>query len=70
MPQSGLKPIIPASEWPQTHALDREATAIGSGDFTQGKNSKGVTLIPSHVETENAWHDTSNPQGFHGVVIS
>jgi len=29
MPPSGFEPAIPASEWPQTHALDRAATAIG-----------------------------------------
>jgi hypothetical protein len=26
---AGLEPTIPASEWPQIHALDRAATAIG-----------------------------------------
>ena len=29
MPPVGLEPTIPASERPQTHALDRTATAIG-----------------------------------------
>jgi len=29
MPPAGFKPVIPASERPQTHALDREATGIG-----------------------------------------
>jgi len=70
MPPSELEPIIPASERPQTHALDRAATGIGSGEFNHGKNGGGVTLIPSHVETENAWNYTSNPQCFHGVVIN
>jgi hypothetical protein len=28
MPSSGFEPAIPASEWPQTDALDRTATAI------------------------------------------
>jgi hypothetical protein len=29
MPPSGFEPAIPASERPQTHALDRAATGIG-----------------------------------------
>jgi hypothetical protein len=29
MPPTGFKPTIPASEQPQTHALDRVATGIG-----------------------------------------
>ena len=29
MPSVGFEPTIPASERPQTHALDRTATAIG-----------------------------------------
>jgi hypothetical protein len=40
MPPAGFEPAIPASERPQTHALDRAATGIGfnllkpSGNFT------------------------------------
>ena len=29
MPPAGFKPTIPASELPQTHALDPAATGIG-----------------------------------------
>jgi hypothetical protein len=29
MPPAGFEPVIPASEHPQTHALDRAATGIG-----------------------------------------
>jgi hypothetical protein len=29
MPPEGFEPTIPASERPQTHALDRAATGIG-----------------------------------------
>jgi len=29
MPPAGLEPTIPASERPQTHAVDRTATGIG-----------------------------------------
>jgi hypothetical protein len=28
---AGFEPAIPASEWPQTHALDRAATGTGIG---------------------------------------
>ena len=30
MPPAGLETVIPASERPQTHALDRTATGIGT----------------------------------------
>ena len=29
MPTAGFEPAIPASEWPQTYALDHAATGIG-----------------------------------------
>ena len=29
MPLAGYEPTIPASEWPQTHVLDRAATGTG-----------------------------------------
>jgi hypothetical protein len=29
MPLAGFEPTVPASELPQTHTLDREATGIG-----------------------------------------
>ena len=29
MPPEGFEPTIPASEWPETQALDRAATGIG-----------------------------------------
>ena len=31
MPLAGFEPAIPASEWPQIHALDRAATGTGTG---------------------------------------
>jgi len=34
MPSAGFEPSIPASERPQTHALDRAATRIGSEPIT------------------------------------
>jgi hypothetical protein len=33
MPPTGFEPAIPASEQPQTHALDRAATAIGGNSM-------------------------------------
>ena len=30
MPPAEFEPTIPASEWPQTNALDRAATGIGN----------------------------------------
>jgi hypothetical protein len=37
MPPAGIEPPIPASERPQTHALDRAATGIGldKSDFSK-----------------------------------
>ena len=35
MPPEGIEPAIPASERPQTYALDRAATAIGINDCVQ-----------------------------------
>jgi hypothetical protein len=32
MPPAGYESAIAASEWPQTHALDRAATAVGDDD--------------------------------------
>jgi len=34
MPPAGFQPAIPASERPQTHALDRAATGIGSVSYS------------------------------------
>jgi hypothetical protein len=33
MPAAGFEPTIPASERPQTHALDRTATGIGKQSY-------------------------------------
>jgi hypothetical protein len=32
MPRAGFEPVTPATERPQTYALDREATGIGYGE--------------------------------------
>jgi hypothetical protein len=39
MPPAGFEPAIPASEWLQTHALDRAATGMGS-DFCFDKKQE------------------------------
>jgi hypothetical protein len=36
IPSAGLEPAIPATEWPQTHALDHAATGIG--DLNRPRN--------------------------------
>ena len=36
MPPAGFEPIVPESERPQTHALDRAAAGIGVDSFTAG----------------------------------
>ena len=43
MPPAGFEPTIPASEWPQTHALDRAATGIGR-DRTRAYAARGRRL--------------------------
>ena len=40
MPATGFEPAIPASERPQTHALDRAATGIGLDKSDFGKMLK------------------------------
>jgi hypothetical protein len=37
MPPAGFEPIIPASERPQTHALERTATWIGTETLSHTK---------------------------------
>jgi hypothetical protein len=48
MPSVGFERAIPASEWPQTHALDRETTGIGTNDedayMNNSVDEKGYTL--------------------------
>ena len=44
MPPAGFEPAIPASERPQTHALDRTATGIGPAFFSDKKCSAANTM--------------------------
>jgi hypothetical protein len=39
MLSAGFQPVIPRSEWPWTHALDRASTGIGAWTYLQGLNS-------------------------------
>jgi hypothetical protein len=48
MPPAGFEPTIPASERPQTHALDRAATGIGRYTLYRGKkeiNTQGLHSV-------------------------
>jgi hypothetical protein len=60
MPPAGLEPAIPASEWPQTHALDSAAAGIGVNNFSRsyyhecdespGPSVHHVTVLPSEQQ--------------------
>jgi hypothetical protein len=47
MPPAGFEPKVPASERPQTHALDRSATGIGSAFFGEHNVELTVELLVS-----------------------
>ena len=47
---AGFEPAIPASEWPQTHALDRAATGIGSW-FRYGERKCGIFGVDTQQYT-------------------
>ena len=34
MPSTGFEPAVPASEWPQSHALDSAAARVGRRYYT------------------------------------
>ena len=46
MPQAGFEPTIPGSERPQTHALHRAPTGIGTGFVYGGQSGLFVKLAP------------------------
>ena len=58
MPPAGFEPTIPASERPQTHALDRAATGIGqlelfpvflfSAQYVTINTEGRLTLLPTY----------------------
>jgi hypothetical protein len=51
MPPSGFEHAIPASEWPQTHALDRATTVIGCSS---------VMRVTSFIDDYIIHYDTVN----------
>ena len=59
MPPAGFEPAIPASERPQTHALDHAATGIGIKqnywDQNFEKNNRFLMKVskPNHVNELN-----------------
>ena len=46
LPPAGFEPAILASEWPQTHALDRAATGIGQMLQYSSKFFSNITCTP------------------------
>ena len=51
MPPAGFEPTIPASEWPQTHALDVVATEIGTPFIMP---SKCTFVISTNIKSASA----------------
>jgi hypothetical protein len=45
MPLAGFKPKIPKSDRPQTHALDRKATGIGSPYGNLGLSNDMIIIV-------------------------
>ena len=52
MPPVGFKPAIPASEWPQTHAIGRAATGIGL-DIIGCKNNISLGVRTTYQSQNN-----------------
>ena len=46
VPPPGFEPAIPASERPQTYALDRAATQIGASSFIPNRRNRPWTNAP------------------------
>ena len=68
MPPVGFKPIIPASERPQTHALDRVATGIGS--YTTGTWNWPLIAFHSEVKNESSYTSTLHmPSHFFWFIL-
>ena len=49
MPPEGFEAAVTASEWPQTHTLDRAATGIGTvdGDANMNNSCGRKPITPS-----------------------
>jgi hypothetical protein len=52
MPSTIFEPTIPASERPQTLALDRPATALGFSEYTYTKPKYTVWMKLSFIDVE------------------
>jgi hypothetical protein len=52
MSQAGFEPTIPASERPQTHALDRAATQIGPLNTSLGAPYYNLDLRYIYVDEQ------------------
>jgi hypothetical protein len=64
MPQAGFEPTFPATERPQTHALDRPAPGIGRTSFTNTKFILHTLLIFQHVEAQPTYLTTNHLKAF------
>jgi hypothetical protein len=61
MPLAGFESVIPASERPQTHALDRMATGIGSRSYVYMSICSGrQNSISGHVTVTTSSYDSRN----------
>jgi len=57
IPSVGFEPTNPASELPQTHALDREATEIGCGLCYNVKELQNIrSIVTPSTSAKNSLH--------------
>jgi hypothetical protein len=66
----GLQPEFPASEWPQTHALDRVATGIGKIFFCSPKYPDRLWGPPSGYRRSFPGVKRARPGGNHSPPSS
>jgi len=56
MPSAGLEPAVPANDQPQTYALDRAATGIGTQVWTvSDDSSNGSFAFGEEVGLTSYW---------------
>jgi hypothetical protein len=63
MPPAGFEPAIPASEWPQTHALDRGATGIDSDKISCINLNNKILIWSGKTNILNWIVAAFNPEG-------
>ena len=61
-PPAGFEPTIPASEWPQTQALDHAVTGTGDIPNTKTWHVSNNINLPSHTQDLPALHKENNKQ--------